>query len=123
VSTESESVVGRCCTNPTSGRHHRSRYVSQCRNIAAAADPQGPPVEAASAVQGYGQGWVSFGCPGEPRLEVWRSLVVDLSVEGQRDVPLFGECPGQDVVAVTSCSRIEVGDNVVWQYDGGEEPH
>jgi hypothetical protein len=66
---------------------------------------------------------VSLGCPGEPRLEVWHPLVLDLTVEGQRDVPLFGERPRQDLVAMRSCSGVEVRDNVVRQYDGGEEPH
>src|SRR5687768_2643936 len=79
VGAESKSIVGRGCTNPTAGRHRRSRNVAQCCDIAAAADPQGPPVEAAGAVQGYGQEWVSLGCSGEPRLEVWHLLVLHLS--------------------------------------------
>jgi hypothetical protein len=102
VSAESKSIVSRGCANPTTSRHRRSRNVAQCCDIAAAADPQGPPVETAGAVQGYGQDWVSLGCSGEPRLEVWHSLVLYLSVERQGDVPLFGERPRQDLVTMIS---------------------
>jgi hypothetical protein len=123
VGAESKSIVGRGCTNPTAGRGGRSSNVAQSRDIAAAADPQGALVETAGAIQSEGEHWVSFGCPGEPRLEVWYSLVLHLSVEGQGDVPLFGERPRQDLVSMRSCSGVEVRDNVVRQYDGGEEPH
>jgi hypothetical protein len=123
VGAESKSTVGRGCTNPPTGCGGRSSNVAQCRDIAAAADPQGPLVEAAGAIQSNGQDWVSLGCPGEPRLEVWYSLILHLSVEGQSDVPLFGERPRQDLVAMRSCDGVEVRDNVVRQYDGGEEPH
>jgi hypothetical protein len=123
VCAESKHIVGRGCTNPTAGRGGRSGNLAQCRDIAAAADPQGPLVETAGAIQGKGQDGVSLGRPGEPRLEVRCSLVLDLSVEGKGDVPLFGERPGKDLVPMRSCSGVEVGDNVVRQYDSGEKPH
>ncbi len=66
---------------------------------------------------------VSLGCPGEPRFEVWHSLVLHLSVEGEGDMPLFGERPRQNVVAMRSQGGVEVRDNVVRQYDGGKKPH
>jgi hypothetical protein len=102
VSAKSRSIVGRGCTNPTTGRRRRSRNLPQCCDIAAAADPQGPPVETAGALKGYGYDWVSLGCAGEPRIEVWHSLVLYLSVERQGDVPLFGERPRKDLVAMIS---------------------
>jgi len=123
VGAESESIVGRGCTNPTACRGCRSSNVAQCRDIAAAADPQSPLAKTARAVQDKGQGGVSLGSPGEPRFEVRYSLVLHLSVEGKRDVPLFGERPRQDLVSMRSCSSVEVGDNVVRQYDSGKEPH
>ena len=55
--------------------------------------------------------------------QVGHSLVLHLSVERQGDVPLFGERPRQDVVAMTSYGGVEVRDNVVRQCDGGEKPH
>jgi hypothetical protein len=123
VGAESKCIVGRGCTNPTACRSCRSSNVAQCRDIAAAADPQGPLAKTARAVQGKGQGGVSLGSPGEPRFEVRYSPVLHLSVEGQRDVPLFGEGPRQDLVSMRSCSSVEVGDNVVRQYDSGKQPH
>ena len=107
----------------TFNRSHERSNVAQCRDIAAAAHPQGPLAKTASAVQGKGEGGVSLGSPGEPLFEVSYSLILHLSVERQGDVPLFGERPRQDLVAMISCSGGEVRDNVVRQYDGGEEPH
>jgi hypothetical protein len=123
VGAESKSTVGRGSTNPTTDCGGRSSNVAQCRDIAAAANPQGPLVEAGGTIQSNGQDWVSLGCPREPRLEVWYSLVLHLSVEGQSDVPLFGERPRQDLVTMRSCGGVEVRDNIVRQYDSGEEPH
>ena len=123
VSAESKSLIRRGGTNPTAGCRCRSSDVAQCRDIAAAADPQGPLVETAGAVQGKGQDWVSLRRPGEPRLSGRALAVLHLSVERQGDVPLFGERPRQDVVAMTSYDGVEVRDNVVRQYDGGEKPH
>ena len=123
VGAESKSIVGRGCTNPTACRGCRSSNVAQCRDIAAAAHPQGPLAKTARAVQVKREGGVSLGSPGEPRFEVRYSLILHLSVERQGDVPLFGERPRQDLVSMRSGSGGEVRDNVVRQYDGGEEPH
>jgi len=102
VGAESESIVGRGCTNPTACRGCRSSNVAQCRDIAAAADPQSPLAKTARAVQDKGQGGVSLGSPGEPRFEVRYSLIVHLSVERQGDVPLFGERPREDLISMIS---------------------